>query len=165
MGRHMSRYLADRTGMVDFALRSTVERSSPTWVAPSADSGGGDLGGDLAATLWSWVDPEPAYAKTAVEMLQPDVDVGSCWPMQGSRGFAVDRYPLSSLSFLSLSLSLSLVGKLAQWLGRCLTTEFQAEGRGFDPGITPGFFGFLRCANVAGAYLGEPVGLPMGRSP
>jgi hypothetical protein len=94
----LSRHAADGTGRVDYSLRAVVESNSPSWVVPGAAEG---ATGELAATLWRWVDG-PGAQPGAAAMLEPGVTVGSCWPMQGSTGWAV----LTLCLFLPFSLPL-----------------------------------------------------------
>ena len=75
-------YSADRTGLVDYALKSSggsvVATSPPHYAHPINPTTSPWLS---LFTRGPWLPSHPPD-----EMLTPTTSVGSCWPMQGSRG-------------------------------------------------------------------------------
>ena len=81
--RRLEQFAADKTEKIDWAIESSGGRimgSSPSHLVKVESS-----------TLLSWLRDCYYPTKNPEEMLSPDMTTGSCWPMEGSRGFAVLR--------------------------------------------------------------------------
>jgi SUN domain-containing protein 1/2 len=80
----LERYSADRTGLVDYAARSSGGRIVAASISHRVAVKGSGLG-----WLTSWLKSCFLPTKKADEMLADSMSVGSCWPMNSTRGYAI----------------------------------------------------------------------------
>lgn len=89
----LDKFSADKTAMVDFALKHSGGRivfSTPTHVPKDTAPAGNNKLVGYFSTFVSVLPGTPSTpARSAEEMISPDNAVGRCWPMAGTKGFAI----------------------------------------------------------------------------